>query len=97
LSPRRAAGLIVDPLVQVGAAVADVAADAEAGGSGSEVAPVAQGGDRDAKQGGGFGDGEQVGVLVGQGCIRWMAAGSCLSLPKGTRGRVETRSSAEIG
>ena len=45
-------GLLGEPEDEVGAPVADVAADLEAAGSGAEVAPVAQGAFGDAEEGG---------------------------------------------
>ena len=64
LSPRDGA-LGVDPGVQVVAAVEDAAAEAEAARAGAQVSPVPQGGDGGAQQFGGFGDGEQLGLVAG--------------------------------
>src|SRR5690348_13635840 len=71
----------VDPGAEVVAAVEDAAAEAEAGRSGAEVSPVAEGGDGGAEEFGGLGDGEQVGHvvagLVGHGCLlmAWRVVG----------------------
>jgi len=45
-----AVGLFSEPEDEVGSPVADVTTDLEAAGSGAEVAPVAQGAFRDAKE-----------------------------------------------
>src|SRR5215213_7613238 len=59
----------LEPGLDLGAPVADAAADAETARAGAEVAPIAQVGDRDAHKVGDLGDGEQlVGVVVGLGC-----------------------------
>src|SRR5680860_966986 len=58
------AGLLFEPLEDFAAPVADRPADPKALWSGAEVAPVAQGGDRDADDVGDFGDGEQFVVGV---------------------------------
>ena len=59
-------GLLGEPEDEVGAPVADVAADLEAAGSGAEVAPVAQGAFGDAEEGAGFLEGEHL--VAG---VRW--------------------------
>ena len=51
--------------MEVVGAVQDAAAEAEAAGAGTQVAPVPQGGDRRTKEVGRFGDGEQLGLVVG--------------------------------
>src|SRR4051794_25622114 len=60
-------GLLGEPEDEVGAPVADVAADLEAAGSGAEVAPVAQGAFGHAEETAGFLEGEHLvaGVLAG--------------------------------
>src|SRR6266508_3356332 len=55
-----AVGLFGEPEDEVGAPVADVAADLEAAGSGAEVAPVAQGALGDPEVGAGFLEGVHV-------------------------------------
>ncbi len=54
----------VDPGVQVLAAVEDAAAEAEAVRAGALVSPIPEGGDGSAEEFGGFGDGEQVGLVA---------------------------------
>jgi hypothetical protein len=54
-----AIGLVVEPREELRAPVADAAADAEAARASAEVAPVAQGRDRDADNVGDFLHGQQ--------------------------------------
>jgi hypothetical protein len=57
--------LLLEPVLDIGAVVAHVSANAEAARSGAEVAPLAQGGGQDAQQLGYFGEGDQfIGVVV---------------------------------
>src|SRR6266508_700144 len=64
-----AVGLFGEPEDEVGAPVADVAADLEAAGSGAEVAPVAQGALGDPEVGAGFLEGEHVVAVVLDGPV----------------------------
>jgi hypothetical protein len=65
----------VDPLVDVVGAVEDAAAEADAAGSGAEVAPIAQGGDGCAEQVGGVGDGEKVVLVLVPVRLGWISSG----------------------
>jgi len=62
----RAVGLFGEPVDEVGAPVADVAAEFESAGSGAEVAPVAQGAFWAAKEPAGFLEGEHLVAGVGE-------------------------------
>jgi hypothetical protein len=61
--------LLLDPRLEVVAAVQDTAAEAKAARAGAPVPPVPKRGDGGAQQQGGFGDGEQLGRGLG-GVIR---------------------------
>src|SRR5215208_5286991 len=62
-------GLFGEPEGEVGAPVADVAADLEAAGSGAEVAPVAQGALGDPEVGAGLLEGEHLVAGVRAGAV----------------------------
>src|SRR3954462_13687424 len=67
LSARGLVSLCVDPGTQVGAAVEDTPPESEAGRAGAQVSPVPAGGDGRAEHLRGFGDGEQLGLVIGGG------------------------------
>jgi hypothetical protein len=69
-------GLLGEPEDDVGAPVADVAADLEASGSGSEVAPVAEGALRDPEESAGFLEGEHLAPDVLGGSVVLASVGA---------------------